>query len=72
VTVQADHMESLIMMPVFKLPVNSLEMISLYQLHIHTCWISGKHYHSLYRDSYVLTLCGRLEACVFVFDWPTW
>jgi len=70
VTVQVDHIEYLNMLPVIKLPVNSHALISLYQLYSHTWWILGKDYHSLYKQLHV-DMCGRLENCVFVFDWHT-
>jgi len=57
------------MVPVVKLNVNSHALISLYQLYSHTCWILGKHYHSLYKQLHV-DVCGRLENFMFVFDWP--
>ena len=69
VTIQGDRFEYLNMIPVIKLPVNSLEMISLYQPYSHTCWIPSKHYHSLYKELHV-DVCGRLENFMFVFDWP--
>ena len=50
ITVQGDHIEYLNMMPVVKLPVNSHELISLYELYSHTCWILGKEYDSLYKQ----------------------
>jgi len=37
----------------------------------HTCWIAGKHYHSVYKQLQV-DVCGRLESYIFVFNWPTW
>jgi len=40
-------------MAVVKLPVNSHVLISLYQLYSRTCWIAGKHYHSLYKQWHV-------------------
>jgi len=50
VTVQGDRFEYFNKMAVVKLSANSLILISLYQLHSHTSWIPGKHYHSLYKQ----------------------
>jgi len=65
-----DHFGYLNMLPVVKVPVNSHTLISLYQLHSHTCRILGKRYQTLYKqlheDAY-----GRHGSFVFVFDWPT-
>ena len=61
VTVQEGHIEYLNMMPVVKLSVNSHALISLYELYSHTCWILGRHYHSLYKQLHVDT-CGRLRV----------
>jgi len=58
------------MMAVVKLSVKSHVLIPFYQLYSHTCWIPGKHYHSLYKQWHV-GMCGRLENYIFVFDWPT-
>jgi len=44
-------------------------MISLYQIYSHTCWIAGKHYHSLCKQLHVDT-CGRLENFMFVWLVP--
>jgi len=59
------------MMAVVKLSVNSLALISLYQLYSHTCWIPGKHYHSLYKQLHV-DVCGRFENYIIGFDWSSW
>jgi hypothetical protein len=40
-----DNFQYLNMLPVVKLPANSLVLISLYQQHSHTWWIADKSYH---------------------------
>jgi len=52
------------MMAVFKLPVYSLALLSLYQLYSNTCWFAGKHYRSLYKQLLV-DMPGRLEKYTY-------
>jgi hypothetical protein len=70
VTVQTNRFEYFITLPVVKLSANSHVLISLYQPHSHTCWIAGKHYHSLYKQLHV-DMCGRLRIVYLCLTGPT-